>query len=500
MEKTCYITMAVAGLLLMGCGSSKSSQQTSDGNTSVPMLADNGQPQGRMGNGGGPGGGSQGMPPQGPPPGGGMAPGGMPPGGGMMPPGGGQGGPGGQEFDAKLIEATVMATEGSTAKSKEEISASGENQSAVAAFNDSRVELSGNTIITSGNTSSQDHSSFQGLNAAVLGRDNAEIVMSGNTITTTGLGANAIFAYGKSVVRSDNDIIICTGNGGHGIMCSGGGTIHASNISITTSGRNSAPVATDRGSGVITVDNGRIVSHGEDSPSLYSTGQLVITNSKMLSDGSEVAVIEGSNLISLDNCELECSYADKCGVMIYQSFSGDAEGVDGEFKANNSTIKVTGEGSPLFFVTNSTAYITLQNNVVECVSGVLVNAAASRWGNKGSNGGTAVIKTAKQKLRGDLKADAYSSLRLSLDGGSSLTGAVNAEATAKSVEVEVGADSRWELSADSYVSAMTAAIEGDAVANIVGNGHNLFYDAAQSPSLGGKTYKLQGGGELKPKP
>ncbi len=431
--------------------------------------------------------------PDGPPPGG-M---GMPQGG--MPPGGPGGGPGGGQFDEGLIQAAIMATEGEIVRQGEEILASGENESAVAARNDSKVELRANTITTSGHTTSQDHSSFQGLNAGVLGRDDSEIRMSGNRISTTGLGANAIFAYGNSVIYSDNDVIVCTGDGGHGIMCSGGGTIHATNVDITTSGKNSAPVATDRGSGTITVDGGRIVSHGQDSPGLYSTGQLSLTGVDITSDGSEVAVIEGSNQILLDNCSLTCEFPRKWGIMIYQSFSGDAEGADGEFKATHSAIHVTGEDSPLFFVTNSTAYISLDGNDISCASGILLNAAASRWGHEGENGGTAVITARWQTLEGSLLADADSRINLHLTEGSVLKGTVNPDATAKAVEVHIDKDSRWELSQDAYVSVIEADLTGGNVANISGNGHNIYYDPAKNPSLEGKAYPLSGGGELKAK-
>lgn len=477
--------LIVAGICVCACGSTKSSRTNAASDMSK-QAKDMSYMHGR---------------PDGPPPGGmgrppheGMPPG-MPPGGGP----GGPGGPGGEQFDEGLIQAVVMATEGELSKQGEEIRATEENQSAVAARNDSKVELIGNVIVSSGNTSSQDHSSFQGLNAGVLGRDKSEIHMSGNRINTTGLGANAIFAYGKSVIYSDGDVINCTGDGGHGIMCSGGGTIHAVNVDITTSGKNSAPVATDRGSGIITVNGGHIISHGQDSPGLYSTGQLSLAGVDITSDGSEVAVIEGSNRIYLDSCRMMCSFPRKWGIMIYQSFSGDAEGADGEFEAVRSAIHVTGEDSPLFFVTNSTAYITLEENDIHCASGILLNAAASRWGRSGENGGTAIISTSKQVLQGDLQADAHSRIRLHLSDGSILKGAINADASAKSVEVHIDKDSRWELSRDSYVSLVEADIADGSVVNIVGNGHNLYYDPAQNPSLESKTYALQGGGELKAK-
>lgn len=466
--------LVVAGGCVGACGSSKST--SADATSDVAMqVKDAPHMHGR---------------PDGPPPGG-MD---RPPRGGMPP-----GGPGGERFDEGLIQATVMVAEGTHSRQGEEIRADGENQSAVVARNAGKVELSGNVIVTSGNTSSQDHSSFQGLNAGVLGRDESEIRMSGNCIVTTGLGANAIFAYGKSVIYSDSDVINCTGDGGHGIMCSGGGTIHAVNVDITTSGKNAAPVATDRGSGTITVDGGRIVSHGQDSPGLYSTGQLTLDGVDIVSDGSEVAVIEGSNRIYLDSCRLLCSFPHKWGIMIYQSFSGDAEGADGEFEAVRSAIHVTGEESPLFFVTNTTAYIVLEGNDIRCASGILLNAAASRWGYQGENGGTVVLTARRQTLEGSLLADADSRICLHLTEGSVLKGTVNPNASAKIAEVRIDKNSRWELSEDAYVSMVEVNIANGSVTNITGNSHNLYYDPARNPSLEGRTYALQGGGELRAK-
>ena len=418
---------------------------------------------------GGPGGRPSGVPPQG-------VPGGMP----MH-----------EEFDASTIKAQLTLNEGEYTLEGKEITAFDENESAAAAFGDAVLNLHSNLLITSGNTSSQDMSSFQGLNAAVLARDNAQIHMSGNQISTTGLGANAIFAYGKGVIHSENDVINCTGDGGHGIMCSGGGKIYAKDIKITTSGKNSAPVATDRGSGVITVDGATIECSGQDSPGLYSTGQLIINNADILSTGAEAAVIEGSNSITLNDSKLVCTFANKWGIMIYQSFSGDAEGNNGEFTARNSQISVTDENSPLFFVTNASANIALQNNEITCASSVLLNAASSRWGHEGRNGGHAKLTALSQSLQGNLLADENSSIELNLTEGSTLTGAINPNSKAKEVKVSIDAHSRWELSEDSYVSVIDASID-----NIVSNGHNIYYDAQKNPSLEGKSYELHGGGKL----
>lgn len=480
--------LALAMIFTSSCRSKKEMVQKQDNQSMQqppqmggPNFAQNGNPPSDM--------------PPGPPPGGfggqnGKNGGGQPMG---MPPGG----MGGNTFDAKIIKAALSLSEGDVVKKDTSLTASETNESALYALSNATVELSSSKLSTTGNTTSQDNSSFQGLNAAVLGRDSSVIKLVGNDIETTGLGANAVFAYGKSVIYSDKDIINCTGNGGHGIMCSGGGVIHATNVDITTAGKNSAAVATDRGSGVITVEKGKILTKGQDSPGLYSTGKLSVADVDIESTGSEVAVIEGSNSILIKDSKLRCTYPQKWGVMIYQSFSGDADGADGEFQLDNSSLEDTDGQSPLFFVTNSTAYITLKKSVIHSASGILLNAASSRWGNSPNNGGTAVIKAESQSLEGNLNADANSQIKLTLSLQSTLTGSVDAAKKAKFVSISIDDSSVWNLTADSYVTQIDTHIVGDEVENIKGNGHTLFYSSSKNPALGGKTYQLQGGGFLK---
>jgi len=512
--KILQLKLALVTLLCLfvvsSCNNSKKGEKNTTDENAANMEMQQGMPPGPPPNGEKP----QGMP-SGPPPGG-EKPNGMPPGPppngekpeGMpqeTPPNGGKPGqmpPGGmsQPFDESLIKATFQYNDGTIRKSEDIIKGTGENQSAVATFQKAKVELKNNKITTSGNTTSNDQSSFQGLNAAVLARGESTINMGRNKITTTGTGANAIFAYGQSIIYSDNDVIDCTAGGAHGIMASGGGTIIAANVNMITRGKNSGAVATDRGSGTITVNGGIIKATGQDSPGIYSTGKITVSDAKVTATGAEVAVIEGSNSIVLNNTDLLCSFQDKWGVMIYQSFSGDAEGVDGHFEINGGSLKCDDKTGPLFFVTNSNANIFLNNTDIKEASGILLNAAATdRWGQKGSNGGKANITASQQSLQGELTADKDSRIQLILKDKSELTGSVNTSDEAQYVSVEIDGSSTWTLTKDSYVNNIKAAISGDTVTNITGNGHNIIYSKSECPTLKGKSYKLKNGGSLRSK-
>ena len=120
-----------------------------------------------------------------------------------------------------------------------------------------------------------------------------------------GSGANGAFPSGTGSSISLTDVTItATGGGGHGVMASGGGTLTLSDTDITTSGANSAPIATDRGGGTVTVTGGTVVSSGIDSPGIYSTGVITVDGATITATGSEAAVIEGKNSIALTNTDL----------------------------------------------------------------------------------------------------------------------------------------------------------------------------------------------------
>ncbi len=427
---------------------------------------------------------------------GGNAPSGAAP--GNPPPGTGGGA---QNADQGLATASGAYTHsgGSQIVTDQTYTATAQDQSGVYVTGGSLI-LNNVSVQTSGSTSSDENSSFFGLNAGVLATNGASLSMNSGSITTSGAGANGAFATGSGTQASlSNVTITASGDGGHGVMATQGGSMTLDNVNMTTSGAHSAPIATDRGGGVITASGGTLNTSGQDSPCYYSTGTLDITNSTCNAAGSEIAVIEGANTILLKKTTAVSSVADKWGVMIYQSFSGDAQGSDGIFTMSGGSLSYTANG-PLFYVTNTTAHITLNSVIVSAASGVLLKAAGNdRWGGSGSNGGLANMVADGQTLNGSFVVDAISSLSLSLQNSSSLTGAINAENNAKIANLTLDASSMWVVTADSYLTSLSdPAITAGSVPNITGNGHTVYYNLAACPALNGQTYTLAGGGTLTP--
>lgn len=382
---------------------------------------------------------------------------------------------------------------GTATKTNQTYTSSTQDKSGILVSNSGTLTLTYSSIITSGNTSSSDNSSFYGLNAGVLAESGSTIYLTGCNVSTTGTGANGVFAYGTgSKIILVNDTITCMNNLGHGVDATGGASLTLTDVIINTAGGSSAAIATDRGGGTIDVTGGTFNTTGTTAPGIYSTGTISVSNAVISATGSEAAVIEGANSITLTNTTISGTV--KRGVMIYQSMSGDATGTEGKFTMTGGSL--TALTGPLFYVTNSTGVVKLTNVSTSNKSGVLLNAAIDQWGTSGSNGGNIIFTAIGDTLTGDMTCDSHSSITATLQTNSVLKGYINSAA------LTLDASSTWSVTANSYLTTLTetGGTTSDALSNIADNGFNIYYDKSLSANswLGGNTYTLSGGGKLMP--
>lgn len=393
----------------------------------------------------------------------------------------------------------VYTVKGSTKTSDGKTYASTKSdQNSVLVTNGGTLTLANATLKKSGDTSSDDNSNFYGLNAILAVADSSTATVSDTKLTSTSKGSNAIFSTGNSKVTVKNVTINTTADSSRGLDATYGGTIIASNVKITTKGAHSAPLATDRGEGTVTVNGGTLSSAGDGSPCIYSTGNITVNNVTGVATGSQAAVVEGENSITVNNSKL--TGAGVNGIMLYQSTSGDAGEGTAKFTAKNSTIKTTSSG-PMFYITNTTAEATLQNTTLAFSSGTLVKAAGNstnNWGTPGSNGGNFTLNAINEKLTGNIVCDKISTVTLKLTKKSTYKGTINGNNKASSITVSLDKTSKWTLTGNSYVTKLKDA--DTTLSNIKSNGHNIYYDASNSANswLGGKTITLSGGGKLIP--
>lgn len=317
-----------------------------------------------------------------------------------------------------------------------------------------------------------DEADFYGTNAAVYAENGAKLSLSNAKITTDGAHANAVFSYGEGseIDISDSEINTSQANSG-GIMVTGGGTLNATNLTVTTQAGSSAPIRSDRGGGQINVTGGTYKSYGSGSPAIYSTADINVENASLYADVAEAIVVEGKNSVTIKDSDVTgkntTSNSDKSdvykNVMIYQSMSGDSDQGKGEFTMTGGSL--TSENGGMFYVTNTVADIYLENVKMNYATDDLLRIEKAGWGNEGSNGGQVNFTASNQSLEGLVTVDNISTLNMYLKDNSSFTGSI---ASTGKTYVELDANSTWTLTADSEITSLSC--DEDA---IILNGHTL---------------------------
>ena len=383
---------------------------------------------------------------------------------------------------------------------KDEDITSGEYQSTESSENAISVSgsvtsnLSDITVSKTGDSDGGDSTSFYGTNSAILAKDGANVTIKNAKITTDATGANGVFSYGGSVSTnntnsdgttiniSDSTITTSKDNSG-GIMTTGGGIMKATNLTITTAGTSSAAIRSDRGGGTVTVNKGTYKTTGKGSPSIYSTADITVKNATLIATASEGVVIEGKNSVTLENVELTDTNNTLNGqsttyknIFLYQSMSGDAS--EGESVFTSKSSKITTNKGDSFYVTNTKAIITLENNKIvnNDSTGNFLRIQKDSWGNSGSNGGDVTLNLTNQEVNGNIVVDSISKLTMNLSNNSSFKGMINND-NAGEVTLTLDKTSSITLTGDTYVKSLT---NGDASnSNINLNGYKLYVNGVE---------------------
>lgn len=390
--------------------------------------------------------------------------------------------------------AAYTQTGGDVTKTSRLITAGDANESAVKVTNSGVLKLYNSTIKkTAGDTTSEDSSNFYGLNAGILGISASQLTLDNDYVETNADGANGIFSTGSgSIINVSNSTVSTSKNSSRGLDATQGGTINANNVKIATKGAHCADLATDRGGGTVIAKNVTGTTEGEGSPGIYCTGSISSEDSNFTASGSEAAVIEGKNSITLTNTNITGSV--NRGVMLYQSFSGDAEVGKSKFTMTGGSI--TALNGPLFYATNTNTVVSLKGAKFTNPSGILLEAASDRWGTTGSNGATVVFNADSEALNGSIIANSISSITAVLSNNTTYTGAINTSNALTNISLSLDKTSHWNVTGTSYVGALTDS--DTTFSNIKDNGNTIYYNSSANTALKGKTYTLQGGGKLVP--
>ena len=345
----------------------------------------------------------------------------------------GQNGGPGQSQGVDSYTAATEYTE-DTQTDGQTYESTGTDENAVLVSNGATVTLDNATVTRqSSDSTGGDNSSFYGVGAAILTTDGTTTINKAD-ITTDAKGGAGVFAYGDGVVYVNDSKITTSQDTSGGIHVAGGGTLYASNLQVETSGESSAAIRSDRGGGTMTVDGGTYTSNGTGSPAVYTTADITVKNATLTATDSEAVCIEGRNSLTLTDVDLsgnmpeneqnDCTW----NVILYQSMSGDSEEGNATFSMTGGSL-TAGNGG-MFYTTNTQSTFNLENVKINYADEndfflkVTGNSNARGWGNAGENGANCTFTATDQMMEGDVIWDSISTLDMTMNGKSTLTGAI----------------------------------------------------------------------------
>ena len=356
----------------------------------------------------------------------------------------------------------------------------------------SGITISNSQINKSGDVASGsiEDSEFYGVNAAIL-VNGGGLTMTDGSITTSATGGNALVATNGGKVTITGTTISSTGSASaRGLHATYGGSITASKVTVSSTGGSCATLATDRGEGTVKCTDCTLTTSGAGSPLIYSTGDITVEGTTGTSNKAQAVVVEGKNTATIKSSTLKCTAmpnnenSDNCGVLIYQSQSGDADSGTSTFTCESSTIEILSSSSyysssPMFYVTNTAANIALTDCTFTFGSGTFINIGTGKWGTSTSNGGTVTMTLTNQNIEGNIVVDSISGLTLTLVK-STIKGTINTAKSAAILSITLDADSTITLTGNSYYTSLTNN------GNVVTGSYTWEkYDESEIPTSGG---------------
>lgn len=141
---------------------------------------------------------------------------------------------------------------------------------------------------------------------------------------------------------------------------------------------------------------------------------------------------------------------------------------------NGEPPKIPTNNGDTFYVTNTSASITLENNTIvnNDSDDNFFKVQKDSWRNTNSNGGNVVLKMTNQSVKGNIVIDSISTLDITLSDNSKYEGAINVKNEAKSIKLKLDKTSKITLTEDSYITSLDN--EDTTNSNIDFNGYKLY--------------------------
>ncbi len=340
-------------------------------------------------------------------------------------------------------------------------------QNVVLAQNGGILHMDNVALHKTGDYTDSNGSDFYAVNSVVASESASKIYLSNANVESKAQGANSLFASGEnSKICAYKIKTNSTKNSSRAVSATYNGTVIASDIDVFTQGDCSPAISADRENGNISVNNSRIITSGRSSPLVYSTGIVELDTLSAESANSSLVDVEGSGSVKIKNSLLTGanSKAEEPiynGIMLYRIGSDDSNKSTANFEVSDSTLTSHIKSGTMFYATNTTANITLQNTKLDFNSEKchLIYAAgnngANGWGSIGSNGADVTFSATDQALSGNVLCDGVSTVNMYLKN-SEWTGTTINDTTykgrGKGINLYLGEGAVWNVGAPCIVN------------------------------------------------
>ena len=320
-------------------------------------------------------------------------------------------------------------------------------------------------------------------------------------------GAAGIYSYGSgTTVYVDNAWLYSSGPTSHGLYASGNGTIYANNVNHYSGGNRCSSFSGDNPAGYVHVTDAVAHTDGIGSAICYALGLCNMTNVIGHASHAPVTFSDGPQTTIWKNSDVTAGLLG--GVVLFSSQTR-VSGASVTF--DNSKLTVLGKTMPSIWMGNLIGTATIiSSQFNNSASGLLAVANYSQVtqdfdyyaGYPDNNNllpAELTLLVQDSGLSGDIVAYNGSSISLDLASYSSWAGKAYSGYGTSYLAVSLDQTSSWTLTGTTYLQNFTDSDRS--LSNIKSNGFNIEYDRTSTANKGwgGRSYKLPGGGQLRPK-
>ncbi len=383
------------------------------------------------------------------------------------------------KYSESLVTGKYTVVNKSENKLSDTITTNTRNQSGIL-LKGATSDISRVTVNKTGNTTSLSGSVNNGLNSAVLVKDNSKLVSTGLKVNASAIGADGIYLDKSTANISDLKLNV-DGYSADAVVVRNGSNLSLSNFDINLNN--------NLGTAFIVEDSNELKLNKGTATTLNNN--FIKTNSDVTLNSVNFNTTDG-NFGSIDTNNFTSNSSN-----LYSSSGNGFVINNGKSTVDKTTVNLNG-GS--LTIPHKTLFTVNDRNTVFNLNGITLSKVNNLVDVKNTDNGlqTLDINAKNQILTGNILIDDKVTTNINLSAKSYLNGSINSTDANADVIVDIDTSSSWDVTKDSYVDVINPSIKS--FTNINGNGFNVYYNAKNSKNswLAEKQYWLNGGGKLIP--